>query len=108
MSQNLSKALQWVGPTNLYHMVFKLNQFGMELLNMTQACDVNSSKDQIIQKSLGYLKMAEKISTQIQCPAMMKQSDKNTLMALIFNNLGCYYKKNKKPKVALQYMLNAL
>ena len=52
--------------------------------------------------------MAEKISTQIQCPAMMKQSDKNTLMALIFNNLGCYYKKNKKPKVALQYMLNAL
>lgn len=39
---------------------------------------------------------------------MMNNSDKNTLMALIFNNLGCYYKKNKKPKVALQYMLNAL
>lgn len=101
MNQNLVKALQWMGPTNLYHMIFKLNQFGMELLNMTQNNDFASSKEQINQRSLSYLKMAEKISTQIQSPSMMDNGDKNTLMALIFNNLGCFYKKNKKPKVAL-------
>lgn len=63
MNQNLIKALQWLGPTNLYHMIFKLNQFGMELLNMTQNSDFSTSREQINHKSLGYLKMAEKIST---------------------------------------------
>ena len=30
------------------------------------------------------------------------------MTALTFNNLGCYYKKVGKPKVAYRYMLNAL
>jgi tetratricopeptide (TPR) repeat protein len=30
------------------------------------------------------------------------------MTALTFNNLGCYYKKVKKPKVAYRYMLKAL
>ena len=53
-----------------------------------------------------YLKMAEKLCMQAQQVQKTPQIDQ--MLALTYNNLGCIYKKNSKPNVALQYMLKAL
>ena len=59
-------------------------------------------------KAVFSLKMAEKIVTQIVSPEMMYEEPKKQILALTYNNLGCYYKKCQKPNVSLKYMLNAL
>lgn len=41
-------------------------------------------------------------------PTRIHRDDRSKLIALTLNNLGCYYKRAKKPNVALQYMKNAL
>jgi hypothetical protein len=59
-------------------------------------------------RTLTHLKAAEKLVRIFDGPTRIHKSDKHELIALTLNNLGCYYKRAKKPNVALNYMKNAL
>jgi len=45
------------------------------------------------QESFKYLNAAERLITAVDNPDLLNEDDKLRLMALTYNNLGCYYKK---------------
>ena len=54
------------------------------------------------------LNAAERLLRVADHPDIISQEDHKKLMALTYNNLGCYYKRSLKPNVALRYMNNSL
>lgn len=77
--------------------VVDLNNKGMGFLSQ---CDFD--------EAFSHLRGAERLLRISEEPRHLYHEDQRKLMALTSNNLGCYYKRCKKPNVALRYMHNAL
>lgn len=74
-----------------------LNQKGMIFLNNNQ-----------FKSAFKYLRAAEKLAKIASFPDKIHHEDRLKMLALTLNNIGCYYKKLNKPKVALWYMQDSL
>jgi phosphoribosyl-dephospho-CoA transferase len=54
------------------------------------------------------LKLLKKAEAVVLAQRQIEPSYNDRLLSLTLNNFGCFYKKTKKPRVALKYMLMAL
>lgn len=76
-----------------------MNEMGMGFLNQAQAYQQTRFFHQKNEAAFKYLKMAEKVC--LQAKALKQSLQMDQMLALTYNNLGCIYKKNAKPNVAL-------
>jgi len=82
---------------DIAQVIVELNNKGMGLLSQ---CSFS--------ESFAHLRAAERLLRIADEPKHIHHEDRKKLMGLTCNNLGCYYKRCKKPNVALRYMHNAL
>ncbi|KAL4512779.1 hypothetical protein ABPG72_017464 [Tetrahymena utriculariae] len=77
-------------------LILKSNKLGMEYLKIEKKADC-----------LELLKKCEKL---LLCEYNKSQQNFiiNKLLAITYNNLGCYYRKDEKPNVALNYLKKSL